>query len=147
MQVAALLALQDEHRTEEDNPALGSCFKSVVSVLKRARQLDLQAEALDEEFRQKEEDLADTIMSSVEGSADLQAYITETTALRKQQQHLVSFHNIKCKTVWGFAGRNLSLKYYLQYSLKKNFISRCHTNLFLGRLRLSLHLHHTLPKK
>ena len=99
MQVAALLALQDEHRTEEDNPALGSCFKSVVSVLKRARQLDLQAEALDEEFRQKEEDLADTIMSSVEGSADLQAYITETTALRKQQQHLVSFHNIKCKTV------------------------------------------------
>ncbi len=95
MQVAAVLALQDEHHTEEENPALGSCFKRVVSVLKSARQLDLQAEALDEEFRHKEEELADTIMSSVEGSADIQSYIDETTALRKQQEHLVSFHKHK----------------------------------------------------
>lgn len=92
MQVATVLALKDEHHTEEDNPALGSCFKRVVSVLKRARQLDLQAEALDDEFRLKEEELADTIMSSVEGSADIQSYIDETNALQKQQEHLVNLY-------------------------------------------------------
>ena len=90
MQVAAVLAQKEEHHAEEETPAIGSCFKNLVSVLKRARQLEQQAEALDEEFRMKEEELTNAILNAVEESVDIQHYIDATTGLRKQQEHLVN---------------------------------------------------------
>ena len=71
MQVAAVLAQKEEHHAEEETLAIGSCFKNLVSVLKRARQLEQQAEALDEEFRMKEEELTDAILNAVEESVDI----------------------------------------------------------------------------
>lgn len=70
--------------------ALGSGYQKLVSVLKKARQLELQAEALDEEYKQQEDQLTDTILTSEEGSADVEDYIAATRALTDRRECLLT---------------------------------------------------------
>ncbi|XP_022111413.1 uncharacterized protein LOC110990640 [Acanthaster planci] len=88
MQAAAVLTEKDQD--DHDAPALGSGYQKLISVLKVARKLEQQAEALDEEFKLMEDQLTDTILTSEEGSANMQDYITATTGLMQQREQLLA---------------------------------------------------------
>ena len=88
MQVAAILAKKDQ--TQEEIQVHDSRFLKLISVLKQARHLDQQAEALDEKFQLMDEELTDTILTSDEGSKDMLDYLTSMTDVMQQQHQLVN---------------------------------------------------------